>query len=1134
MIHSHVHTDYSNYSMQDSVNRIDNIIARLKELGQTTWAISDHGTCSGISEAYKKSKKAGIKLIPGMEGYLTASLATKQRDLRHITFWAKDNEGLQNLYRLCTESHGDKGLSPDNFHFKGRCDVSLIRKYSKGLMLGSACLGSWLRVPVKDSEGKVVSHRINIELLEQFIDIFGVDDVFLEVHTYQCQEQYDYNVILIELARKYGIKLIAATDAHFTWKEDNDLHAHFKNTSKVQEGDEHLNETLYIQSADEIRGNLSYLPREVVEECIANTQILSEKSNVSIAFGGKNYPSYQCDSPFAEVRQQCVDGWRKLVANTGVDEDDYGARIKYELSVLEAQDYCSYFLITNSYLRWAREQGIPIGRGRGSVVASMVSYLMGMTALDSIKYNLVFERFAHNERLAPPDIDCDVSRRHRGKVIDFIQETYGEVYQVRTFQTIGAKGAIRRAGAALGWSQDDLGDLLKGASKYESDDEDEEQLSSYEQKRWIVEHLRTKDNSVLIDLSLRFVGIISGYGKHASCVLILDKDDDVSKYSSVERQNDSKTNKPYYIVSCAYPLLEDMGLMKADVLGLKTLDVIQDCVDAVKLHGINIDIEKILLDDPATFTMLCEGKTKGCFQIGSRGMTQLVKDIVPSHFNDLIPLVALFRPGCLNATVDDVADKDHQHRIDNYKELQQWIHENSQYNIGTLKQLQQWLCDNPKYQVNGMHKWLEMSNDDLEKPNTMVETYVKVRSGALEPLYLHEKLRPILAPTYSIILYQEQILEIAKSLCGYSLGEADNLRRIIGKKKIDEMAPAIDTMIERGVSNGMPRDVMEKITKQIVEFAAYCFNKAHSAAYGLLAYQTSYLKANFPLEYMCASMNNEDFDQEKILVFIKELKKMEITLLPPDISKGNTDFVIEGDAIRMGLHYIKGIGENLKLDDVSSYEAVKSSNNKGVKVALVKAGALDCFGMSRISMLVDVSQTKQGIAKAELNIAKNSESIIKLTVDNESKKDKTTKVYTENQRKIKKYTEDIPKLQEKLKEAEQAHEALKHYENVIGEIEVLGYSDGIKPNVKLGKLTNVFSKIVSNGSTMGWVTLKSDYGEFRCSAFEDHWNTFKDLISVGSKYLFVCKETNFGFNLVELQINGKVYAAPKKSYGKRG
>lgn len=612
---------------------------------------------------------------------------------------------------------------------------------------------------------------------------------------------------------------------------------------------------------------------------------------------------------------------------------------------------------------------------------------------------------------------------------------------------------------------------------------------------------------------MRFVGIIDGYGKHASCVLILDKDDDVSKYSSVERQNDSKTGKPCYIVSTSYPLLEDMGLMKADVLGLKTLDVIQDCIDAVKLRGINIDIEAIPLDDPATFTMLCEGKTKACFQIGSQGMTQLVKDIVPSHFNDLIPLVALFRPGCLNATVDDVADSDHQRRIDNYKELQHWMHGGN---------------DRKKW-----HRWSDLTEDDLEKPNTMVETYVKVRSGALEPLYLHPKLKPLLAPTYSIILYQETVIDIAKSLCGYSLGEADMLRRIIGKKKIDEMAPAIDTMIERGVSNGIPRDVMEKITKQIVEFAAYCFNKAHSAAYGLIAYQTSYLKANYPLEYMCASMNNEDFDQDKILVFIKELKKMEITLLPPCISKKNTDFIIEGDAIRMGLYYIKGIGGNLRLDDVSSYASVIKLNNKGVNTALVKGGALDYFGISRLSMLIDVSQTEQGIAKAQLNITKNADTIIRLTADNESRANKDTKVYAENQRKIDKYTKDIPKLQSKLLEAQQAHEALSHFEDIIGEVEVLGYSEGIAPNVKVGRLTNVFSKKVKNDKVMGWVTLKSDYGEFRCSSFEDYWLTFKDLITIGASYLFVCKETAFGFNLVEISINGKVYAAPKRSYGKR-
>lgn len=1043
----HLHLDYSNNGqIKDSVITVDNAVQRLKEIGATACAVTDHGTTSGIADAYKKFKKAGIKLIPGYEGYLTGDLSIQQRDLSHITLWAKDTKGLENLYEISTHANGNKGLSPNNYYYKPRVDLDLLRQYSEGVMVGSACLGGCLVTKKYD---------VNHAILTSLIDIYGIDDIFLELHTYQCEEQYKYNHELVRAALQSGIRLVVATDAHFTRKTDADLRKYFKNTSKDKDGDENIDDTLYIQTADEIRSNLSYLDVNVVNEAIANTNVLAKKSNVDITFGGKHYPEYACENPLAEVRLQALEGWNVLVKDTGVDYKEYADRVKFELSVLDKQDYCSYFLINSSLIKKFKAAGIPVGDGRGSVVASAVAWLLGITKLDPIKNKLVFERFAHNERSSPPDVDTDISKKHRQRALAIIEKEYGESYQCRTFARYGASGSIRQAGKALGYPQDVIDALAKSLSKYESEDEDDD-TSTYDQKMWMLDNVRTDENSDLIDLAKRFVGICYGYGKHASAIIVLTEN--VLQFCSVERQKDSKSGEINYICACDFKLLEDMGLMKLDMLGLKTLDVIHDTLESL---SVPIDIEKISLDDELTSQMLCEGKTKGCFQISSPGMTQLVKGIQPKSFDDMIPLVALYRPGPLDAIVEETGD-------------------------------------------------------------TMVETYVKVKNGEIEPTYLHEKLEHILEDTGGIILYQEQILEIVKELCGYSLGEADMFRRIIGKKKIDEMKPEIDRMIERGVTNGIPRDIMETIADRIITFALYGFNKSHSAAYGKLAYKTSYLKAHYPLEYMCALINNEEGKQDKILPYIKECTKLNIQILPPDITKKNRDWIIENSALRMGLHYIKGIGNNLKLDYIDTYESIVSHNPKDVTTALIKAGAMDFLEESRGSMLSKLSSmqdTLKHIDNCNAKIKENQDNLA-LAVDDKA---------------IKKYSRQLKDWQGKLAEAkmQSIQGSDDNFDETIGEIEVLSYSEGIAPNIKVGKLTNVYSKTVSNGKLMGWVTLKSDYGEFRCSAFEEHWNQFKDLIVIGASYMFVCKNTDYGYNLEEISVNGVVYKKPERKWKPR-
>lgn len=383
----HLHTDRSNNgSMKDSINKVDTIIKRLKSIGIKSWAITDHGTMSNVINAYKASFKEGIKLIPGYEGYLTADLLIQQRDLQHITLWAKDNTGYRNLNIISRHANGNNGLSPNNYYYKPRVDIDLLRKYSEGLMVGSACIGGWL----------------NEDTLVKFIDIYGKDNVFLEIHTYQGEGQREHNEKAIELSKKYEVLTVVATDAHFAFKDDFELWKLFKNTSKEVEGNETLGNTLYIQDVDEIRASLSYLPSDIVEQSIANTNIIAEKSNVTIDFSSKHYPHFPCDDEYESVRNKCKDKWPSIV-ESGVDTTVYGERIKRELETLKLQEYCGYFLITGDYMEYAVNNGIPVGPGRGSACGSYVAKLCGITKLDSIELDLTFERFAHNQRIAPPD-----------------------------------------------------------------------------------------------------------------------------------------------------------------------------------------------------------------------------------------------------------------------------------------------------------------------------------------------------------------------------------------------------------------------------------------------------------------------------------------------------------------------------------------------------------------------------------------------------------------------------------------------------------------------------------------------------------------------------------------------------------
>jgi DNA polymerase III subunit alpha len=1018
-VHLHHHTPFSNGKMLDSIAKIDDTLKRVKELGQSAWAVTDHDTCSGLVDAFSKTQKfnkknnTSIHFVFGAELYMTHDVTIQQKDLSHITFWAKNEVGLMNLNKLTTVAHGDKGNSPDNFYHKSRVDIDMIRKYSEGLICGTACLGGLIK-------------RNNCEdLIVQIKEIFG-EDFYIEIHTFQHEEQYVANKRLIQYAQTYDIPMIACVDSHYVLKEDAETHRQFRNASKEKEDGYYTTDDFYLHSEDEVREKLSYLPLDIVQQAIDNTQVLADKCKVEIKFGQKHYPDYPCDDQVEEIKKICRKNWKDKLPDKKRWQSD-AERFNHELGVFIKQDYPGYFLITYDVLKKCRELNVPTGPGRGSVVASLIAYLMDITKLDPIKYNLIFERFAHNERISPPDIDNDVSTKGRHQVIEYIREKYGEVYQCRTFSYLKASSALRRAGKALEYDHEYINNLAKSLTKYESDDEDDTDISDYDKQLWMLDHIKTSEIEPLINLAKKFVGIIQGYGKHASAVIVLNQD--INKFCSVERQVDSKTKEVHYVAACDFKLLEEMGLLKMDILGLRTLDIVQDTLDYA---NVQIDFDNIPLDDPKTSEMLCKGETMGCFQISSPGMTQLVKRIQPKEFSDLIPLVALYRPGPLDAVVEET----------------------------------------------GL---------------SMVETYVEVRNKTQQAVYLHPKLEPILKDTYGIILYQEQILEIAKELCGYSLGEADMLRRIIGKKKVEEMKPAIEKLIERGVANGIDRNIMQKIADAIVTFALYGFNKGHSAGYGKLAYDTSYLKAHYPLEFICACINSKDGKHEETMPYINEAKRMGIKILPPDARVGNMEWSIEGNSIRVGLRYLKGAGKNTNLSKVDTFEDVINNNPKDVAEALIKSGSLDYLGKSRGELLAQLEPLQKILDRREQCLQKIAENQTALDSADEEKS-------------IRKYTRQLKGWQEKLEECN-CKEIIVHsdkYDEVQGEYEILGFGFMEAPRLKEGTITRVFTKLDKKNRMMAFIDMQTKYGLIKCVAFASDYKKWQKIIQHGNVCLFIC------------------------------
>jgi DNA polymerase-3 subunit alpha len=884
-VHLHLHTQYS---LLDGANRIDDVIEGAVEKGMPAIALTDHGNLFGAIEFYDKARAAGIKPILGIEAYV-AQGAMLDRDPQrsrsnHLVLLAKNATGYRNLLRLTTKSY------LEGFYYKPRIDKELLRRHSDGLIALSACLNGEI------SEQILAGGTERAEATcRQFLDIFGEGNFFLELQDHGIPEQRDTNEALRRLAARNGVPLVATNDCHYLRHDDSFAHDVLLciGTQKTLDDPERLRyhgEQFYLKDADEM---LRALPRDA--EAIENTLRVAEACDLEIPTGSHHLPAfpvpaeYTLDSYLTHVAREGLAGRLERMRRSAHAFDRYGPevyarRLESELGVIVQMGFAGYFLIVWDFVRYAREASIPVGPGRGSAAGSLVSYALGITDIDPLRYDLLFERFLNTGRISMPDIDIDFCMRRRGEVIHYVSEKYGRdrVAQIITFGTLGAKAVLRDVGRVLGVPYgkiDRIAKLVPDMTRSLS--EAAREIEALKQ-----ETARDAEVAKIVEVGSRLEGLTRHASLHAAGVVIAPRaiEELVPLY---------KTSKDEIVTQWDKDVVESLGLLKMDFLGLRTLTVIDDTIKTLAHLGVQLDLEEVPLDDPGVFKLFCDGRTNGIFQFESRGMKELLRRARPSKFEDLAAFNALYRPGALS--------------------------------VG------------------------------------MVEEFIQRKNGQRKVRFLVPAAEPILAETYGVIAYQEQVMQIAVAMAGFTASEADVLRMAMGKKKPEVMAEQKEKFIAGAVGKGYRREQAQEMWEYIEPFAGYGFNKSHSVAYAMLAYKTAFLKAHYPHAFMAAMLTSEIASADEVSKYLRECRDLGIDLLPPDINESRWQFTVEGSAIRFGMGAIKGVGESAieailgargrvgrfrGLYHLASEVDTRLVNHK-VLECLIKAGCFDPLGVPR-------------------------------------------------------------------------------------------------------------------------------------------------------------------------------------------
>ncbi len=880
-VHLHSHTEFS---LLDGISRLPDMVRRAKELEQPALAITDHGNMYAAIYFYKECVSQGVKPIIGCEVYVTEGSrfdkpeGRSRERLKHLILLAETMEGYRNLVKIVSKA------STEGMYFRPRADHDLLREYSSGIIALSACIQG--EVPQLILQDNMDGAR---RAVEWYIETYGKENFFLEIQNHGLPEELRAQQVLCQLADEYGLGIVASNDFHYVMQEDadaQDIRVCIQTGRRRAEVDrlKFPNDQFYMKSGDEMAELFGHIPG-----ALENTLAIANRCNVVFNFDEHHLPHF--DVPEGETSKSYL---RKVCENEiprlyGESSETLLKRLDYELDVIGTMGFEDYFLIVWDYVRYAREHNILVGPGRGSAAGSVVAYLLGITGLDPLKYDLLFERFLNPERVSMPDIDIDFCYERRGETIDYVTRKYGQarVSQIITFGTEAARAVIRDVGRVLDLPLAEVNRIAKMIPN-ELGITLEKALKGKELKE-----LYESDPNVreLFDFGKKLEGIARNSSTHAAGVVI--SADSLDDHVPVQNSNEEG-----FVTQYDKDNIEELGLLKMDFLGLRTLTVMGDALKLIRANrGIDLDLDAIPLDDKDACDILTKGDTSGVFQLESDGITKLVMDLKPEHFEDLIPLVALYRPGPLGSG--------------------------------------------------------------------MVEDFIDRRHGKKEVTYLHPILEPILKDTFGVILYQEQVMQIASAMGGFSLGQADLMRRAMGKKKESVLKAQRESFVAGAIGNGISENIANEVFDLLVYFAGYGFNKSHSAAYAYIAYQTAYLKAHYFPEFMAATMTSFMQNMDKLTYYINSCKKHNVKVLGPDVNYSEHSFAVQGDAIRFGLGGIKHVGENAiyKLIQERERNGLYTSIidfcrrvdskvvNKRLLESLIRCGAMDGFKENRNQLL---------------------------------------------------------------------------------------------------------------------------------------------------------------------------------------
>ncbi|WP_069648945.1 DNA polymerase III subunit alpha [Caloranaerobacter ferrireducens] len=1049
-VHLHVHTEYS---LLDGAARISKLMDRVKELGMDSIAITDHGSMFGVVEFYKTALKKGIKPIIGCEVYISRGKYTEKDPNRdkfqyHLVLLAENNEGYSNLIKIVSEGY------VNGYYYKPRVDSTILSKYSKGIIALSACLGGEVQYHILNNNYKKAK-----EVALKYREIFGEDNFYLELQDHGMKDQKYVNHELIRLSRETNIPLVATNDVHYINQDDAKVHDILLciQTGKTINDKDRMRfptSEFYLKSPEEMSSLFPNAP-----EAIENTVKIAQRCNVEFDFNTLHLPKYNVPEGYTNsqyLRKLCYEGLKKRYK---VVTDEIKERLNYEISIIENMGYVDYFLIVWDFIKFAKDNGIMVGPGRGSAAGSLVSYTLGIIDIDPLKYGLIFERFLNPERVTMPDIDIDFCYERREEVISYVINKYGEdrVAQIVTFGTMAARGAIRDVGRALDMPYGDVDYIAKqipmelGITIDKALETNNKLLNLYQEDEKVRE---------LIDLAKAVEGMPRHTSIHAAGVVI--SKEPITEYVPLSKNNDSITTQ------FTMTELEELGLLKMDFLGLRTLTVIRNAIQLIKQnYGIEVDFSNSNYDDKKVYEMFSKGETLGVFQFESSGMRQFLKELKPTSFENIIAANSLFRPG----------------------------------------------------------------------PMKQIPKYIENKNNPSKIKYAHPKLEPILGVTYGCMVYQEQVMQIVRDIGGFSMGRSDLVRRAMGKKKMDVMERERKHFIygklnENGeveipgaIRNGVDEETANKIYDEMIDFAKYAFNKSHSAAYAVLAYQTAWLKCYYPVEFMAALISSVMGNTNSVSLYIQECKRLGIEILPPDINESYSNFTVNGRKIRFGLAAVKNVGKPAIEAIIKARETdgkFKSftdfckrvdlnSVNKRTVESLIKCGAFDSLGLKRAQLLAVYERIIESIHQDKKRNIEGQFSLFETI----SKSDK--QVYTDDLPDIEEFPDKILLSMEKemlgiylsghplasyekeLKRISNitTSEIYESLEKTEEENESFKLIDG-KEVVIGGVITNKKNKITKNNNIMAFATLEDLYGSIELIIFPSTYEKYSNYINEDS------------------------------------